>query len=47
VPIIAAAQRSIKLVTQGTLKVYPGAPDGIYGAYQEALAKDMLEFIRG
>ena len=45
VPIADAAQKSIKLVKQGTLKVYPGAPHGIYGAYQEALDKDMLDFI--
>lgn len=47
VPIAAAAYKSIKLVKHGTLKVYPGAPHGIYGAYQEALDKDMLDFIAG
>jgi len=46
VPIADAAEKSIKLVKYGTLKVYPGAPHGIYGDYQEQLAKDMLEFIR-
>jgi non-heme chloroperoxidase len=45
VPIAAAAYKSIKLVKRGTLKVYPGAPHGIYGAYQDALDKDILEFI--
>jgi non-heme chloroperoxidase len=45
VPIAAAAEKSIKLVKQGTLKVYPGAPHGIYGAYQDALDKDILDFI--
>jgi non-heme chloroperoxidase len=45
VPIAAAALKSIKLVKQGTLKVYPGAPHGIYGAYQEALDRDIREFI--
>lgn len=45
VPIVAAAEKSIKLVKQGTLKVYPGAPHGIYGSHQEALDKDTLEFI--
>jgi non-heme chloroperoxidase len=45
VPIVAAADKSIKLVQRGTLKVYPGAPHGIYGAYQDALDKDILEFI--
>jgi non-heme chloroperoxidase len=47
VPIVAAAEKSIKLVKQGTLKVYPGAPHGIYGGYQDALDKDILAFIAG
>jgi len=46
VPIAAAAYKSIKLVQQGTLKVYDGAPHGIYGAYQDALDKKILDFIR-
>jgi non-heme chloroperoxidase len=45
VPIVAAAEKSIKLVQNGTLKVYPGAPHGIHGAYQHELDKDILEFI--
>lgn len=45
VPIADAAEKSIKLVKRGTLKVYPGAPHGIYGDYQDALDKDILEFI--
>ena len=45
VPIADAAEKSIKLVKKGTLKVYPGAPHGIYGAYQEQLDKDILAFI--
>jgi non-heme chloroperoxidase len=45
VPIAAAADKSVKLVRHGTLRVYPGAPHGIYGAYQEALDKDILDFI--
>jgi hypothetical protein len=45
VPIAAAAEKSIKLVTHGAPQVYPGAPYGIYGAYQEALDKDILDFI--
>jgi non-heme chloroperoxidase len=47
VPIAAAAEKSIKLVKNGTLNVYPGAPHGIYGAYQEQLDKDILGFIAG
>jgi non-heme chloroperoxidase len=46
VPIVAAAEKSIKLVKNGVLKVYPGAPHGIYGAYQDELDKDMLDFIK-
>lgn len=45
VPIVAAAEKSIKLVKDGTLKVYPGASHGIRGAYQEELDKDILAFI--
>ena len=45
VPIAAAAQKSIELVKHGTLKVYPGSTHGIYGDYQVALDKDILEFI--
>ncbi|WP_426515590.1 alpha/beta fold hydrolase [Diaminobutyricibacter sp. McL0618] len=45
VPIADAAEKSIKLVRNGTLKVYPGAPHGIYGEYQAELDKDILEFI--
>ncbi|MET0976836.1 MAG: alpha/beta hydrolase [Leifsonia sp.] len=47
VPIAAAAEKSINLVKHGTLKVYPGAPHGIYGAYQEELDRDILAFIKG
>jgi non-heme chloroperoxidase len=46
VPIVAAADKSIKLVKNGTLKVYPGAPHGIAGAYQEELDKDILAFVK-
>lgn len=46
VPIAAAALKSIKLVDTAELKVYPGAPHGIYGDYQDELDKDILEFIR-
>ncbi|MEJ3405081.1 alpha/beta hydrolase [Rathayibacter sp. YIM 133350] len=45
VPIAAAAEKSIDLVQNGTLKVYPGAPHGIYGAYQEQLDQDILAFL--
>jgi non-heme chloroperoxidase len=45
VPIADAAIKSADLVTHGVLKVYPGAPHGIYGDYQEQLDADILAFI--
>ncbi|WP_169166195.1 alpha/beta fold hydrolase [Cellulomonas taurus] len=45
VPIHDAALKSIELVRDGTLKVYPGAPHGVYGAYREAFDADLLAFI--
>lgn len=45
VPIEAAANKAIKLLPDGTLKVYPGAPHGIHGAYQQELDQDILDFI--
>jgi non-heme chloroperoxidase len=44
VPIAAAAEKAITLVSQGTLKVYPGASHGIWGDYQVALDDDILAF---
>lgn len=41
-----AALKSIELVKDGTLKVYPGAPHGIFGAYQQELIQDILDFIK-
>src|SRR3546814_20239678 len=46
VPIGAAALKAIELVNDGTLKIYKGAPHGIYGDYQKALDADILDFIR-
>ncbi|MFG1994013.1 alpha/beta fold hydrolase [Actinoplanes sp. NPDC048988] len=46
VPIDDAALKSIKLVKDGTLKVYEGAPHGIQGDYQDKLDADILEWIK-
>lgn len=46
VPINAAARKSIDLVKDGTLKVYPGAPHGIHGDYRRQLQQDILAWIR-
>jgi len=45
VPIVAAALKSAELVKHGTLKVYPGAPHGIYGDYRAQLDQDILAFV--
>ncbi|HEY0248689.1 MAG TPA: alpha/beta hydrolase [Gryllotalpicola sp.] len=47
VPFHDAALKSIELVKHGTLTIYPGAPHGIYGDYQDALDQDILAFIAG
>ena len=45
VPIAAAALKTATIVSTATLKVYPGAPHGVAGAYQAALDADILSFI--
>ncbi|KYH43659.1 alpha/beta hydrolase [Branchiibius sp. NY16-3462-2] len=45
VPIGDSAAKAIEIVKHGTLKVYPGAPHGISGAYQAELDQDLLAFI--
>ncbi|GLY16885.1 alpha/beta hydrolase [Kineosporia rhizophila] len=45
VPIKAAAEKTIDLVKDGRLVTYPGAPHGIFGAYQKSLTADILAFI--
>ncbi|WP_328680937.1 alpha/beta hydrolase [Streptomyces sp. NBC_00322] len=47
VPIVAAAHKSVQLVKDATLKVYPGAPHGLTGDYEQAFNADLLDFIRG
>jgi len=46
VPIAAAAPKTAKMLANATLKIYPGASHGIYGAYEEQLNKDLLAFIK-
>lgn len=45
VPIDAASKKAAGLLKNGTLKIYPGAPHGIYGAFQKELDQDILDFI--
>ncbi|MGY1694662.1 alpha/beta fold hydrolase [Geodermatophilus sp. SYSU D00814] len=47
VPIVAAARKSIELVPTATLKVYPGAPHGLHGAYEQEFNADLLAFLAG
>ncbi|MCO5994310.1 alpha/beta fold hydrolase [Actinoallomurus rhizosphaericola] len=46
VPIQDAALKTAELLKDATLKVYPGAPHGLYGDFRAAFEKDLLEFIR-
>ena len=47
VPIGAAALLSIKLLRQGTLKVYPGYPHGMLTTHADAINPDLLAFVEG
>ena len=46
VPIGAAALRSVKLVKNATLKIYPGAPHGLAYTHKDQLNADLLAFIK-
>jgi len=46
VPIGASAHESIKLLKNGTLKVYPGFPHGMLATHADVLNADILAFIR-
>lgn len=45
VPIIAAALESAKIVKDARLKVYPGAPHGLVGAFEQEFTTDLLAFL--
>jgi non-heme chloroperoxidase len=45
VPIQASALKSSKIVPNGELKIYPGAPHGLTGAHEEEFNKDLLAFL--
>ncbi|GII05829.1 alpha/beta fold hydrolase [Planobispora takensis] len=44
-PIGASAPRSAELLKDATLKVYPGAPHGLSGAFEQAFNDDLLSFV--
>ncbi|MFI6505993.1 alpha/beta fold hydrolase [Streptosporangium sp. NPDC050855] len=45
VPIGAAGLKSAKLIKDATLKVYPGRPHGLVGAYKDEFGTDLLAFV--
>lgn len=47
VPIAHSAELAIKLLKNGTLKVYPGLPHGMASTHPEVINPDILAFIRG
>ncbi|MEW2071793.1 alpha/beta hydrolase [Streptomyces sp. NPDC007346] len=46
VPIGASAHKSAQLLPNATLKVYPGAPHGLNGAFEEEFTADLLDFVK-
>ena len=46
VPIDAAAKTAVKLVKNGTLKIYEGAPHGLPTTHKDKLNADLLEFLK-
>jgi non-heme chloroperoxidase len=46
VPIGASALKSSKLVRDATLKVYPGAPHGLFATHKDQFNADLLAFLR-
>ncbi|GAA4905858.1 non-heme chloroperoxidase [Nonomuraea thailandensis] len=45
VPFVASAPRTAELLKDATLKVYPGAPHGLTGAFEREFGDDLLAFI--
>jgi len=46
VPIDVTARRSVDLIPEATLKVYPGAPHGLTQTNQEEFSDDLLRFVQ-
>jgi non-heme chloroperoxidase len=47
VPIADSAMLSSKLIKAATLKVYPGAPHGLFATHKDQLNSDLLAFLKG
>jgi non-heme chloroperoxidase len=46
VPIADAAKKSVKLIADATLKIYPGAPHGMCSTHKDQINADLLAFIK-
>jgi non-heme chloroperoxidase len=46
VPIDASAREAIKLLSNGTLKTYPGLSHGLFATHPDIINADLLAFIR-
>ena len=46
VPIVASALKSVKLIKNATLKVYPGAPHGMCTTLADKVNADLLAFLQ-
>jgi non-heme chloroperoxidase len=46
VPIGISSYLTAQLLPQARLRVYPGAPHGLVGAYQDAFIADLLDYFK-
>ena len=46
VPLQAAAPKTAALLQDARLKIYPGAPHGLHGAFEQEFNRDLLDFIK-
>lgn len=47
VPLDISAKRAVKLLRNGTLKVYPGYPHGMLTTHADVINPDLLAFVKG
>lgn len=47
VPIGASAKEGIKLLKNGTLKIYAGGPHALPNTHIDKVNQDLLEFLKG
>ena len=46
VPPVSSSKAALKLLPQGTEKVYPGASHGLCSTHKDEINQDLLAFIR-